>query len=173
MLKGTAQILPLPRDAPGWAARRGVMAGSARFPWAYKNSQTSNIKAVDMSLYADFKEKSTKNSYLILLYSKDWLKHHGKSEKLSVLSLPEKWLKFSIIWESPTKALYGVRARSKDILTRKPMGIAGMFPGNQNFEGFYTWLLNGFGIFCFFTGMAKITTPISTNQMAGFLKWGI
>ena len=30
-----------------------------------------------------------------------------------------------------------------------------------------------FGIFRFFTGMAKITTAISTNQMAGFLKWGI
>ena len=33
-------------------------------------------------------------------------------------------------------------------------------------------LLTGLGIFRFFTGMAKITTPISTNQMAGFLKRG-
>ena len=47
-------------------------------------SQTSNIKAVDMSFNAELKQKSTKNSYLILLLSKDRLKHHGKSEKLSV-----------------------------------------------------------------------------------------
>ena len=34
-------------------------------------------------------------------------------------------------------------------------------------------LLNGFGIFRFFMGMAKITTPISNSQMAGFLQLGM
>ena len=36
------------------------------------------------------------------------------------------------------KTLYGVRARSQNILTRKPMGIAARFyyfPGNWNFAG--------------------------------------
>ena len=31
-------------------------------------------------------------------------------------------------------------------------------------------LLTALSIFRFFTGMAKITTPISTNQIAGFFK---
>ena len=45
-----------------------------------------------------------------------------------------------------------------------------LFPVTGILRDLTVGLLIGFVIFRFFMGMAKITTSISTNRMAGFLK---
>ena len=58
---------------------------------------------------------------------------------------------------------YGIFDRLNQFLTCEPMGISprlNYFPGNCTFTGN-------------FTGIVKTMTAISTNQMAGFLKWGL
>ena len=78
MLKVNLPPLLSPLSAPPTQARLGVIAASM---------ETASPRVLKQSislLYAEFKQKSTKNSYLILLSSKDWLKHHRKSEKLSI-----------------------------------------------------------------------------------------
>ena len=54
-------------------------------------------------LYAELKQKPTKNSYIFFLLSKDWLTHYGNL-RYCLFIFAWKWLKVSIIWESQIKS---------------------------------------------------------------------
>ena len=59
----------------------------------------------------------------------------------------------------------GIRARTKKLFTRKPMGISAKLNYAARYPGHWAT-----GKVRFFAGMAKITTPSSTNQMTRFIQ---
>ena len=119
--------LPWPWDTPGWTAshdpearlgghppmtpRRVWVDGLPESPWE-PTARPWILKQSICLLYTELTKKSTKNSYLILFLSKDWLKHHGKYETLSVnLRWRDDWMLQSF-GNCRQKALYVVRTRT-------------------------------------------------------------
>ena len=108
---------------------------AGRHPYAFPSNQKNcggggghngppgliRVKAVDIFVIYRIDTKIYQEFLFIFFLIKNWLKHQGKFETLSVnLRVKDNW----IIWNRRQRALYGVRAHTKKMLTRKPMGIS-------------------------------------------------
>ena len=109
-----------------------------------------------MSIICRIETKIYQDSYLIILLSKDWLKHHEKSEILSVIFAWKMTKNFNHLGIADKKhCMYVSALATKKILIRKPMGITAKFyyfHGNRNFEGSHSWTINRYWHFSFLYG---------------------